>query len=76
TSQGWSRSGSATFQKCSGCTFEEDVDLNQCEYSQREDDDFEWELIRSYVMPHLTSDLPHGELSPPLPQISHQHLPV
>uniref|UniRef100_A0A8C4WAT6 Receptor-type tyrosine-protein phosphatase U n=1 Tax=Gopherus evgoodei TaxID=1825980 RepID=A0A8C4WAT6_9SAUR len=56
----------------SGCTFEEDVDLNQCEYSQREDDDFEWELIRSYVMPHLTSDLPHGSY---LMVNSSQHAP-
>uniref|UniRef100_A0A8C4WG40 Receptor-type tyrosine-protein phosphatase U n=1 Tax=Gopherus evgoodei TaxID=1825980 RepID=A0A8C4WG40_9SAUR len=55
-----------------GCTFEEDVDLNQCEYSQREDDDFEWELIRSYVMPHLTSDLPHGSY---LMVNSSQHAP-
>lgn len=47
-----------------GCTFEEDDDLNQCEYSQGEDDDFGWELVRSYMMPHLTADLPHGE-SPP-----------
>ncbi|TFK13259.1 Receptor-type tyrosine-protein phosphatase U [Platysternon megacephalum] len=69
-----------TFQICSletetptaGCTFEEDVDLNQCEYSQREDDDFEWELIRSYVMPHLTSDLPHGSY---LMVNSSQHAP-
>ncbi|NXP32345.1 PTPRU phosphatase, partial [Leiothrix lutea] len=43
-----------------GCTFEEDSDPNQCEYSQGEDDDFDWELIRSYLMPHLTPDLPHG----------------
>ncbi|NWR95148.1 PTPRU phosphatase, partial [Furnarius figulus] len=43
-----------------GCTFEEDSEPNQCEYSQGEDDDFEWELIRSYLMPHLTPDLPHG----------------
>ncbi|XP_077193279.1 receptor-type tyrosine-protein phosphatase U isoform X2 [Paroedura picta] len=57
-----------TFQICSletetptaGCTFEEDGDLNQCEYSQGIEDDFEWELVQSYVMPHLTSDLPHG----------------
>ncbi|KAM3830096.1 receptor-type tyrosine-protein phosphatase U [Vipera latastei] len=57
-----------TFQICSletetptaGCTFEEDGDLNQCEYSQGAEDDFEWELIRSYLLPHLTSDLPHG----------------
>lgn len=44
-----------------GCTFEEESDPNQCEYSQGEDDDFDWELIRSYLMPHLPPDLPHGE---------------
>lgn len=49
-----------------GCTFEEDGDPNQCEYSQGEDDDFGWELVRSYMMPHLTADLPHGESQSPV----------
>ncbi|KAF2987072.1 hypothetical protein EK904_009591, partial [Melospiza melodia maxima] len=43
-----------------GCTFEEDSEPNQCEYSQGEDDDFDWELLRSYLMPHLVPELPHG----------------
>uniref|UniRef100_A0A8C7EFE0 Receptor-type tyrosine-protein phosphatase U n=1 Tax=Nothoprocta perdicaria TaxID=30464 RepID=A0A8C7EFE0_NOTPE len=43
-----------------GCTFEEDGDAAQCEYSRGEDDDFGWELVRSYMMPHLSADLPHG----------------
>ncbi|XP_010156825.1 PREDICTED: receptor-type tyrosine-protein phosphatase U-like, partial [Eurypyga helias] len=55
-----------------GCTFEEDGDPNQCEYSQGEDDDFGWELIRSYMMPHLTADLPHGSY---LMVNSSQHAP-
>ncbi|KAJ7424598.1 receptor-type tyrosine-protein phosphatase U [Willisornis vidua] len=55
-----------------GCTFEEDSEPNQCEYSQGEDDDFEWELIRSYLMPHLTPDLPHGSY---LMVNSSQHTP-
>ncbi|NXE41911.1 PTPRU phosphatase, partial [Ptilorrhoa leucosticta] len=55
-----------------GCTFEEDSDPNQCEYSQGEDDDFDWELIRSYLMPHLTPDLPHGSY---LMVNSSQHTP-
>ncbi|NWZ84421.1 PTPRU phosphatase, partial [Poecile atricapillus] len=49
-----------------GCTFEEDSDPNQCEFSQGEDDDFDWELIRSYLVPHLVPDLPHGESWEPL----------
>ncbi|KAK2518520.1 Ptpru [Columba guinea] len=55
-----------------GCTFEEDGDPSQCEYSQGEDDDFGWELIRSYMMPHLTADLPHGSY---LMVNSSQHAP-
>uniref|UniRef100_A0A663LR79 Receptor-type tyrosine-protein phosphatase U n=1 Tax=Athene cunicularia TaxID=194338 RepID=A0A663LR79_ATHCN len=55
-----------------GCTFEEDSDPNQCEYSQGEDDDFGWELVRSYMMPHLTADLPHGSY---LMVNSSQHTP-
>ncbi|XP_035757199.1 receptor-type tyrosine-protein phosphatase U [Egretta garzetta] len=55
-----------------GCTFEEDGDPNQCEYSQGEDDDFGWELVRSYMMPHLTADLPHGSY---LMVNSSQHAP-
>ncbi|XP_060640646.2 receptor-type tyrosine-protein phosphatase U isoform X2 [Anolis sagrei] len=43
-----------------GCTFEEDEDLNNCEYTQSVEDEFEWELIQSHLLPHLTSDLPHG----------------
>uniref|UniRef100_A0A663LR67 protein-tyrosine-phosphatase n=1 Tax=Athene cunicularia TaxID=194338 RepID=A0A663LR67_ATHCN len=47
-------------------------DPNQCEYSQGEDDDFGWELVRSYMMPHLTADLPHGSY---LMVNSSQHTP-
>ncbi|NWU19773.1 PTPRU phosphatase, partial [Dyaphorophyia castanea] len=55
-----------------GCTFEEDSDPGQCEYSQGEDDDFDWELVRSYLRPHLTPDLPHGSY---LMVNSSQHAP-
>ncbi|XP_053820434.1 receptor-type tyrosine-protein phosphatase U isoform X3 [Vidua chalybeata] len=55
-----------------GCTFEEDSDPSQCEYSQGEDDDFDWELIRSYLVPHLMPDLPHGSY---LMVNSSQHTP-
>ncbi|NXD14959.1 PTPRU phosphatase, partial [Nothocercus nigrocapillus] len=44
-----------------GCTFEEDGEPAQCEYSRGEDDDFGWELVRSHVTPHSTAELPHGE---------------
>ncbi|XP_030073208.1 receptor-type tyrosine-protein phosphatase U isoform X1 [Microcaecilia unicolor] len=43
-----------------GCTFDEDSDPSQCEYSQSESDDFDWEVVRSYAWPHVSSDLPHG----------------
>lgn len=65
---GSSHSGSSGADRSvptAGCTFEEDSDPNQCEYSQGEDDDFDWELIRSYLMPHLMPDLPHGECQGP-----------
>uniref|UniRef100_A0A669PFK4 protein-tyrosine-phosphatase n=1 Tax=Phasianus colchicus TaxID=9054 RepID=A0A669PFK4_PHACC len=42
-----------------GCTFEEDDDLNQCEYSQGEDDDFGWELVRT-VARSPSSPFPSG----------------
>lgn len=68
---GGSPSGGSGADGCvptAGCTFEEDSDPNQCEFSQGEDDDFDWELLRSYLMPHLTPDLPHGESGvPPCP---------
>ncbi|KAG5265094.1 hypothetical protein AALO_G00261350 [Alosa alosa] len=42
------------------CTFEEDSDPNLCEYRQGQDDDFDWQLIRTYSWPHAPSDLLRG----------------
>ncbi|XP_015204204.1 receptor-type tyrosine-protein phosphatase U isoform X4 [Lepisosteus oculatus] len=43
-----------------GCTFDEDSDPSLCEYSQGEEDDFDWQLMRTYSSPHSTSDLLYG----------------
>ncbi|KAI2652500.1 Receptor-type tyrosine-protein phosphatase U [Labeo rohita] len=40
-----------------GCTFEEDSDPSLCEYRQAQEDDFDWQLVRTYSWPHMTSDL-------------------
>ncbi|KPP58266.1 hypothetical protein Z043_123924, partial [Scleropages formosus] len=43
-----------------GCTFDEDSDPSLCEYSQGEDDDFDWQLIRTYNSAHANTDLLHA----------------
>ncbi|KAL1259760.1 hypothetical protein QQF64_010337 [Cirrhinus molitorella] len=40
-----------------GCTFDEDSDPSLCEFSQGEEDDFDWQLFRAHASPHSTSDL-------------------
>ncbi|XP_014870490.1 receptor-type tyrosine-protein phosphatase U-like [Poecilia latipinna] len=40
-----------------GCTFEEDSDPNLCDFTQGEDDDFDWMLFRTYSSPSASSDL-------------------
>ncbi|KAI4817966.1 hypothetical protein KUCAC02_011335 [Chaenocephalus aceratus] len=40
-----------------GCTFDEDLDPGLCEYRQGQDDDFDWQLIRTFNWPHPTPDL-------------------
>uniref|UniRef100_A0A3B1JCF5 MAM domain-containing protein n=2 Tax=Astyanax mexicanus TaxID=7994 RepID=A0A3B1JCF5_ASTMX len=40
-----------------GCTFDEDSDPSLCEFSQGEEDDFDWQLFRAHASPHATSDL-------------------
>uniref|UniRef100_A0A8D0CKF6 Receptor-type tyrosine-protein phosphatase U n=1 Tax=Scleropages formosus TaxID=113540 RepID=A0A8D0CKF6_SCLFO len=47
-------------QTAVGCTFDEDSDPSLCEYSQGEDDDFDWQLIRTYNSAHANTDLLHG----------------
>ncbi|XP_058853630.1 receptor-type tyrosine-protein phosphatase U-like isoform X7 [Acipenser ruthenus] len=43
-----------------GCTFDEGSDPSLCEYSQGEEDDFDWQLVKTYPAPHSTSDLLPG----------------
>ncbi|GAA6103049.1 receptor-type tyrosine-protein phosphatase U isoform X2 [Tachysurus ichikawai] len=45
-----------------GCTFDEDSDPSLCEFSQGEDDDFDWQLFRTHTFPHATPDLLLGLL--------------
>ncbi|CAL8372984.1 unnamed protein product [Boreogadus saida] len=52
-----------------GCTFDEDSDASLCDYRQGQEDDFDWQLIRTYSWPHATPDLLRGECA-------HLHLPV
>uniref|UniRef100_A0A3P8TMW2 Receptor-type tyrosine-protein phosphatase U n=1 Tax=Amphiprion percula TaxID=161767 RepID=A0A3P8TMW2_AMPPE len=42
-----------------GCTFEEDSDPNLCDFTQGEEDDFDWLLFRTYS-PSASSDLLKG----------------
>ncbi|XP_045077927.1 receptor-type tyrosine-protein phosphatase U-like isoform X3 [Coregonus clupeaformis] len=43
-----------------GCTFDEDTDPGLCEYKQGREDDFDWQLMRTYNWPHTTPDLLQG----------------
>uniref|UniRef100_A0A3P9K0C7 Receptor-type tyrosine-protein phosphatase U n=1 Tax=Oryzias latipes TaxID=8090 RepID=A0A3P9K0C7_ORYLA len=43
-----------------GCTFEEDSDPNLCDFSQGEEDDFDWVLFRTYSSPMSSFDLLKG----------------
>lgn len=43
-----------------GCTFEEDSDPSLCDFTQGEDDDFDWMLFRTYGSPFSSSDLLRG----------------
>lgn len=44
-----------------GCTFEEDSDPNLCDFTQGEEDDFDWLLFRTYSSPFASPDLLRGE---------------
>lgn len=46
-----------------GCTFDEDSESSFCDYRQGQDDDFDWQLIRTYNWPHPTPDLLRGKTS-------------
>uniref|UniRef100_A0A3Q4M488 Protein tyrosine phosphatase receptor type Ub n=1 Tax=Neolamprologus brichardi TaxID=32507 RepID=A0A3Q4M488_NEOBR len=43
-----------------GCTFEEDSDPNLCDFTQGEEDDFDWLLFRTQSSPSANSDLLKG----------------
>lgn len=46
-----------------GCTFEEDSDPNLCDFTQGEEDDFDWLLFRTNSSPSPSFDLLKGECS-------------
>ncbi|KAF0047540.1 hypothetical protein F2P81_001173, partial [Scophthalmus maximus] len=54
------QTGPTFWRKEAGCTFDEDSDPGLCEYRQGQDDDFDWQLIRTYNWPHPTPDLLRG----------------
>ncbi|XP_076136634.1 receptor-type tyrosine-protein phosphatase U isoform X3 [Alosa pseudoharengus] len=55
-----------------GCTFDEGSDPSLCEYSQGDDDDFDWQLFRSQGTSHASTDLIRGSY---LMVNSSQHAP-
>lgn len=44
-----------------GCTFEEDSDPSLCDFTQGEDDDFDWLLFRTHASPYASADLLRGK---------------
>uniref|UniRef100_A0AAR2K503 protein-tyrosine-phosphatase n=1 Tax=Pygocentrus nattereri TaxID=42514 RepID=A0AAR2K503_PYGNA len=48
------------FLSSAGCTFEEDPDVSLCEYRQGQEDDFDWQLVRTTSWPYVPSDLTRG----------------
>ena len=47
-----------------GCTFEEDSDPSLCDFTQGEEDDFDWLLFRTYSSPYASPDLLRGKCYP------------
>ncbi|KAJ8386282.1 hypothetical protein AAFF_G00174780 [Aldrovandia affinis] len=43
-----------------GCTFDEDFDPDRSQCKQGKEDDFDWQLIRTYSWPHINADLLRG----------------
>ena len=43
-----------------GCTFDEDSESSSCEYRQGQEDDFDWQLIRTSNWPYSSPDLLPG----------------
>lgn len=46
-----------------GCTFDDDADPSLCEFSQGEEDDFDWQLYRAHASQYPSSDLLRGKLA-------------
>ncbi|AWO96841.1 putative receptor-type tyrosine-protein phosphatase U [Scophthalmus maximus] len=44
-------------ENAAGCTFEEDSEPSLCDFTQGEEDDFDWLLFRTYSSPYASSDL-------------------
>ncbi|XP_014024874.1 receptor-type tyrosine-protein phosphatase U isoform X4 [Salmo salar] len=40
-----------------GCTFDEDSEPSLCDFTQGEEDDFDWQLFRTHNSPYASSDL-------------------
>uniref|UniRef100_A0A8C7CGK0 Receptor-type tyrosine-protein phosphatase U n=1 Tax=Oncorhynchus kisutch TaxID=8019 RepID=A0A8C7CGK0_ONCKI len=43
-----------------GCTFDEDSEPSLCDFTQGEEDDFDWQLYRTHNSPYASSDLLRG----------------
>uniref|UniRef100_A0A4W5LPQ3 Receptor-type tyrosine-protein phosphatase U n=1 Tax=Hucho hucho TaxID=62062 RepID=A0A4W5LPQ3_9TELE len=43
-----------------GCTFDEDSEPSLCDFTQGEEDDFDWQLFRTQNLPYASSDLLRG----------------
>ncbi|KAI4811933.1 hypothetical protein KUCAC02_014797 [Chaenocephalus aceratus] len=64
--------------KRAGCTFEEDSDPSLCDFTQGEEDDFDWLLFRTYSSPYASPDLLRGtvcdaQLDAPYSSAKHSH---
>uniref|UniRef100_A0A8C7CUH6 Receptor-type tyrosine-protein phosphatase U n=1 Tax=Oncorhynchus kisutch TaxID=8019 RepID=A0A8C7CUH6_ONCKI len=46
--------------KPAGCTFDEDSEPSLCDFTQGEEDDFDWQLYRTHNSPYASSDLLRG----------------
>uniref|UniRef100_A0A674ELJ1 Receptor-type tyrosine-protein phosphatase U n=1 Tax=Salmo trutta TaxID=8032 RepID=A0A674ELJ1_SALTR len=46
--------------KPAGCTFDEDSEPSLCDFTQGEEDDFDWQLFRTHNSPYASSDLLRG----------------
>ena len=52
---------SFSLSSAAGCTFDEDSEPSLCDFTQGEEDDFDWQLFRTHNSPYASSDLLRGE---------------